>query len=225
MSFCEYQPVWCNPKNHQANKWCLLVDLSHPGGHSVNDGISSHLCSLSYITGDDAIHQILQTGKGTLLAKVNIKSAFRLLPVHPADRHLLGMKLGKTIYIDTCLPFGLHLVPRLFNILADLLSWSAQQSGVSFVVHYLDDFLTMGPPMSEKCGNNLHIFKRLCEELGVPLAHEKVEGPSTTITFLRIILDTVQMEIRLPTDKLHRIQDTLSNWVGKKKAKKETYFL
>ena len=30
-------------------------------------------------------------GKRTMLAKVDIKSAFRLLPVHPVDRHLLGM--------------------------------------------------------------------------------------------------------------------------------------
>jgi len=208
------------PKNHQANKWRLIVDLSHPRGHSVNDNIPSHLCSLSYITVDEAIHQILKTGQGTLLAKVDIKSAFRLLPVHPADRHLLGMKWRENIYIDTCLPFGLRSAPRLFNVLADLLLWSAQQHGVSFLVHYLDDFLTIGPPKSETCGNNLHALKLLCEHLGIPLALEKVEGPSTTICFLGIILDTIRMEIRLPTDKLQRIQDTLSNWLGKKKARK-----
>jgi len=53
---------------------------------------------------------------------------------------------------------------------------------------------------------------------------EKVEGPSTTICFLGIILDTIRMEIRLPTDELQRIQDTLSNWLGKKKARKEMFF-
>ena len=104
------------PKHHQANKWRLIVDLSHPEGFSINDGIPSHLCSLSYITVDDAIQEILQTGPGTLLAKVDIKNAFRLLPVHPADRCLLGMKWKNMVYIDTCLPFGLSSAPRLFNI-------------------------------------------------------------------------------------------------------------
>ena len=61
------------PKHHQANKWRLIVDLSHHEGFSINDGIPSHLCSLSYITVDDAIQEILQTGPGTLLAKVDIK--------------------------------------------------------------------------------------------------------------------------------------------------------
>ena len=43
---------------------------------------------------------------------------------------------------------------------------------------------------------------QLCNDLGVPLALEKVEGPSTTISFLGILLDTVRMDIRLPEDKL-----------------------
>ena len=50
------------------------------------------------------------------------------------------------IYIDGCLPFGLHSPPKLFNILADLLSWIAQQQGISQALHYLDDFLLIGPP-------------------------------------------------------------------------------
>jgi len=129
------------------------VDLSHPGGHGINNAIPSHLCSLSYITVDDASYPILQTGQGILLVKVDIKSVFCLLP---ADRHLLGMKWKRSIYIDTYFPFGLHSTSRLFNILAGLLPWSAQQNGVSFIV---DDFLTMGPPRSEKCREILHILQ------------------------------------------------------------------
>ena len=43
----------------QTGKWRLIVDLSHPKGHSVNDGISKPLCSLKYITIDDAIKEIV----------------------------------------------------------------------------------------------------------------------------------------------------------------------
>ena len=39
-----------------------------------------------------------------LMAKIDIKSAFRLLPVDPTDHHLLTMKWCKQLYIDTCLP-------------------------------------------------------------------------------------------------------------------------
>ena len=208
------------PKTHQPGKWRLITDLSHPQGHSINDGIPPHLCSLSYVTIDDAIWNILQLGKGTMLAKIDIKSAFRLLPVHPTDRHLLAMKWRGSIYIDHCIPFGLRSAPKLFNILADLLSWIAQTSGVSYLIHYLDDYLTMGPPLSFVCKDNLDIFTRLCKDLGVPLASEKLEGPSTSLTFLGITLDTNRMEIRLPEDKLSRIQIMLKTWLPRKKATK-----
>ena len=41
------------PKPHQPGKWRLIVDLSHPAGHSVNDGTEPELCSLSYAYIDD----------------------------------------------------------------------------------------------------------------------------------------------------------------------------
>ena len=74
------------------------------------------------MTIDDAIKEIIQLGRGALLAKIDIKNAFHLLPVHPADRNMLGMRWNDGIYIDTCLPFGLHSASKLFNILADMLA-------------------------------------------------------------------------------------------------------
>ena len=46
----------------RTRKWRLIVDLSHPKGCSVNDGILAHLCSLEYITIDEAIKGIIQRG-------------------------------------------------------------------------------------------------------------------------------------------------------------------
>ena len=143
------------PKSHQPIKWRLIIDLSHPQCHSINDNIPKPLCSLSYITVDDAINTIMGFGPHTLLAKVDIKSAFRLLPVHPADRHLLAMEWDNRIYIDGCLPFGLRSAPKLFNILADLLCWIAQQHGISQILHYLDDFLLIGPLAHQNANRTL----------------------------------------------------------------------
>ena len=80
------------PKQHKPNKWRLIMGLSHPIEFSVNYGISKELCSLSYITVDTAIDHIIELGPRTLLAKMDIKSAFCLLPMHPSDRHLLVME-------------------------------------------------------------------------------------------------------------------------------------
>ena len=190
------------PKNHQETKWKLIVDLSFPSSQSVNDGIPKELCSLKYITIDDAINYIVRLGPGTHLAKIDIKSAFRLLPVHAADWHLLGVQWKGAVFIDTCLPFGLRSAPKLFNTLADLLAWIMEQHGAQPLLHYLDDFLTIGPPNSNICQQNLDTIKQICDILGVPLALEKVEGPATSLSFLGITLDTVTMEAKLPPEKL-----------------------
>ena len=78
------------PKNHQPNKWRLIVDFSHPRNHIVL--MMGYPKSYAQSSIEDAINDIITLGKGTMLAKVDIKSVFQLLPVHPADRHLLGMQ-------------------------------------------------------------------------------------------------------------------------------------
>ena len=169
---------------------------------------------------DDAINKVPELGPNTLMAKIDIKSAFRLLPVHPADRHLLAMEWQNKIFIDTCLPFGLRSAPKLFNILADLLSWITMAKGVTFSIHYLDDFLTMGPAGSNVFQHNLDILMQTCNELGIPLAQDKLEGPYTSITFLGIVIDTSKFEIRLPEDKLQRTRQEVASWLGRNKATK-----
>ena len=86
--------------------------------------------------------------------------------------------------------------------------------------HYLDDFLTLGPPGHSTCSHNLEIFTKVCQRLGVPLASKKVEGPATCLTFLGITLDSFNMEIRLLDEKLERTRREISAWLAKKSAKK-----
>lgn len=70
-----------------------------------------------------------------MLAKVDIKNAYRMVPVHPEDRSLLGMIWDGALYVDASLPFGLRLAPKIFNTLADTLEWILKQEGVSCVFH------------------------------------------------------------------------------------------
>ena len=103
------------------------------------------------------------------------------------------MHWNKQLYIDTYLPFGRWPAPKLFNILADFLAWILNQQGVSPVLHYLDNFLTMGQAGSATCHNNFTVIQQTYQKFGIPLALEKLEGPSP-LTFLGIELDTICME-------------------------------
>ena len=123
-----------------------MVDLSYPKGASVDDGIDSDLCSLSYASIDDATSVILRRGRGTLLAKLDLESAYRIIPVHPNDRHLLGMQFDGNLYIDTALPFRLRSAPKIFTALADGLWWIMSHHGIQAALHYLDDYIFFVPP-------------------------------------------------------------------------------
>ena len=71
--------------------WRMIVDLSFPFHHSVNDRVSSTLSSLSYSSVDDVVDLILCLGKGTRLEKVDLKHAYRQIPFDPQDNNLLGI--------------------------------------------------------------------------------------------------------------------------------------
>ena len=95
------------PKGHMLGGWRLIVDLE--------------LCSLSNITVDMVGKLAAALGRKSLLAKLDIKSAYRIVSVHPEDRPLRGMEWKGELYVDTCLPFGLRSTPRIFTALVDAL--------------------------------------------------------------------------------------------------------
>ena len=77
------------------------------------------------------------------MAKMDIEEAYRIIPIHPDNRDLLGIYWDGQVYVDTALPFGLRSAPLIFTALADGLQWVLQQWGTSFIAHYLDDFITL----------------------------------------------------------------------------------
>ena len=204
------------PKKHQCNKWRLITDLSFPRSNSVNDAINPALCSLTYISVDQVAAIAMQLGKGALLAKADIKSAYRLIPVHPQDRIWLGMQWDNKLYIDGMLPFGLRSAPKIFTAVADALEWCVHKRGVDYIFHYLDDFLVMGPPDSDMCKRSLELLISECNTLGVPLAPEKLEGPSSVLTFLGIEINTSEGILRLPAEKLRRLISTVTEWLPRR---------
>ena len=63
----------------------LIHHLSYQSGSSVNDFIDSELCSVNYTSFEVALEMLAKLGNGALVAHLDIKSAFRLLPIHPSD--------------------------------------------------------------------------------------------------------------------------------------------
>ena len=114
------------PKGHAPGRWRLITDLSFPADTSVNDGIDPQVCSIRYTTVDKVAKAAGKLGIGALVAKLDVRSAYRLVPVHPDDRQLLGFQWQGARYVDGMLPFGLRSAPKIFTALADALEWIAR---------------------------------------------------------------------------------------------------
>lgn len=200
-------PLGLVPKK-EPNKFRLIHHLSHPAGSSVNDGIEPDVCKVSYTSFDVAVSWVRRYGRGALMAKTDIEAAFRLLPVHPDSFCWLGCRWDGGFYVDCCLPMGCSISCAYFETFSTFLEWVVKrESAIPSILHYLDDFLFIGPPGSRVCKVLLSTMERIAVTFGVPLAPEKTEGPVTLIKFLGIMIDSERMECRLPEDKLQDLRD------------------
>ena len=73
-----------------------------------------------------------------------------------------------------------------------------------------------GSPGSGEASSALRLALGLLADLGIPVSLPKLEGPSTTVTFLGIVIDSERMELRLPLEKVERIRAMVSRWLGRR---------
>ena len=97
------------PKGQSRN--ChLITDLSFQQAGSVKDVIDTELCSVSYTTVDHVAEVSVSLGPGTLLAKVDIGFAYRLMAT-PC----------------LCRPYApFRSSPKIFHAVANVLHWRLQ---------------------------------------------------------------------------------------------------
>ena len=144
ISTLRVSPIGLVPKK-SSGEFRLIHHLSYPAGESLNDCIDPAVCSVQYSSFDQAVEMIQSLGKNCELFKLDIKNAFRLLPVSPHDFDQLGFMFDNMYYFDKCLPFGCSISCNLINRFADFSEFvGKQKSSSNNLMHYLDDFLGGG---------------------------------------------------------------------------------
>lgn len=163
---------------------------------------------------DRAILDLVASGLGSLMLKLDLESAFRHIPVRQADWPLLGFKWLGNFYHDLVLAFGARSAPYIFNLFAEALHWILQRNLPTRIRHYLDDFLSIFPPHIPPplVQRSLSWALDLSAQLGLNFQPSKIVSPDTTVEFLGLELDSLAMEVRLPQDKLAFLCDLLAAW-------------
>ena len=186
--------------------WRRIHHLSFPEDTSVNAFIPREFGTITYVTFDEIINNVITAGRHSIIIKRDIKEAFRNIPVAIPDQWLLGFYWNDTYYCERALSFGLRTAPMLFNLFAEAFHWILLRVlRYPRLNHYLDDFVFIlsqheAPSLQQLVAG----YRSLTDFLGIPRKDSK-DVCSTTATVLGVEVDTVKMEARLPPEKIAKV--------------------
>ena len=197
----------------EEDKIRILRDCSKPDGAAINDHADAMHFSMMGLEDAQA-----EMKPHAYMAKVDIKSAFRTVGVHPEHWHLLGFKYtprggaSERYFVDTRCPFGLKCSPEIFCRLSTAVRAMLTRRGIKAVVVYVDDFLILADTEAE-CARALAVLLELLPRLGFTVSEKKTVQPTQRIIFLGLQLATNEdgagkMTVTVPEPKLRRAEET-----------------
>ena len=202
----------------EARKIRMLHNLTFPyDGSSLNENIPKEFTTVKYASFLDAVKVVQGQGPGCFLAKSDISDAFRLLPLHPSQYHLMGFQFKGKFYYDKCLPMGCAASCKKFEEFSDALKWIlVNKFGVRNITKILDDFLFCHK-IKAVCDGYLHLFLTMCDIINIPVAYHKTETARTSLVFYGIRINTTEMIASLPSDKLKAYTEAVEEALTHKK--------
>ena len=213
-------PLICSPVGMVEKNFTAvhhITHLSHPQSSSINSFIAPENAETHYQTFKAAVQLVAHQGKGAYMAKEDFKSAFRNVPMRYQDLNLLGIKVQGKFFIDCVLPFGASIFCAIFEDISTLIHWIAERRAAQKFIHYLDFFIVH--KYAQVCGQTMGVLKQVCQEIQMPIAPEKSEGPATVVELLGLTLDTEHIIIHISEDKLQDIAGIIAMMI---KASKST---
>lgn len=192
----------------------LIHDLSRPLGRAVNDFVEVKHFFMDTV---DLVASWMTPG--CLFFKVDIRHAYRNIPIHPDNWELLAFRWDKGVWIDTRLVFGLSTAPEVWTRFSGAVVWILRKEGEDRIAVYIDDYCGVAATQ-EEADRKMRRLIELLEELGLPVNWKpgKVIPPCRQIKFLGVLLDSEKMMASIPEEKLLKIKREVKEFLGKSKA-------
>jgi len=140
------------------------------------------------------------------MATIDLKDAYYSLPVREDHKRFLRFMWRDTMYEYQVLPNGLSPGPRIFTkLLKPIFAHLGEQGHI--LIPYLDDTLVLAYSR-EACEQLVVSLCSSLMKLGFTLNIEKSKMfPRQKATFLGFDIDSVKMEVSLPSDKVIKMQE------------------
>ena len=195
----------------QKDKVRPVLNMSSPKGRSFNDNINKDKVGRSPMSSARQFGQALKkSGRGSIISKMDMKDAYKLIPARPGDFRLQGFYWHGAYFVETQMIFGATTAVNNFDIVAktiQLLARLVSSIPKGLVQQTLDDTASTGPPDSGWCEEFTANYKRICGQLNIELAadcpkKEKAFTNSTVGTVLGIRFNSTNMSWKLPSNKV-----------------------
>ena len=198
-----------------------ITDCKRPEGESINNHMHTTCKEFTFMKLDEVAEYLIP---GSYMAVLDLEAAYRLVHIAPKDRTHQGFVWnldGKDEYYqDNCLCFGLLCAPYIFSRLTDFILRCMGRRGYTGIFGYLDDFLVVAESQ-ELCNQKLQTLIQLLRHLGFGISWPKVVSPTTSLTYLGIEVDSIEMEFRLPMKKIVKLRTLLDSFGGVTSATKK----
>lgn len=143
--------------------------------------------------------------KGDYMVKIDLKDAYLTVPIWQNHQKYLRFLWRDSLLEFACLPFGLASAPRVFTKLLKPVLSILRQRGIRLIV-YLDDILLMAPSVEQVLQHAASTLN-LLEGLGFTVNYLKsVLVPSQQMEFLGSLVNSLDLSLSLPRDKIRKIQ-------------------
>ena len=219
-------PIGLVPKDG-GKKTRLIFHLSYPRNSeklSVNAATPEEMKKVKYKEFDQAIKLCIKLGVACAIAKLDMSAAFRHFAICLEHWKYLVMKArdpqdGKFYYfVDKCMPFGAAISCSHFQRFSDAIAHIVRVKTEHENINYLDDFF-FAAISSFLCDMQVAKFVEICADICFPVSEEKIFWATHKLTFLDLLIDTINQLICIPVEKINKAKEMI-NYILNKQSRK-----
>lgn len=222
--WCQISPLLTRDKKDSENRR-VIIDLSFPENHSVNDGIPKNIFEGEFFghnlpTIGDFIDLMKKNGRSCFMWKCDLRRAYRQLRLDPFSYPLLGIQNKGQYFIDICPSFGCRSSGGCQQRVSEAVVHVMKQKYNTDMLVYVDDFGCISNTL-KRAQHSFLKFQQLCEHLGLELSPEKSVPPTQIIEWLGFEFNSVDMTLNISEKKLSELMLDCQKWESMESASKK----
>ena len=211
--WCHISPLMSRPKADPGARR-VITDMTFPSEKSINayvikNGIYGIEMEHRLPTVDRLVQDLRPMPKGVFLATIDISRAYKNFNSDPLDWPLLCFSWKDRAYCDVTVPFGSRASSYHMQSVAEAIVMMLAVKGIKAYM-YLDDLIILSHTRGKAQADYI-AARQLLAELTLPEAVEKAQPPAQRVKWLGVIIDTLEMSVSIPEDKLAQVLHQVSD--------------